>query len=305
MGSDGSLDWSHVSCTNRVADDCYVSLYTKERAYTFPLYLYPRREGEPNSQSVMSNLSPWPESRHGRRANLDPNFVKHLACRLGWNFVPDGRGNLGQAANAATGKNGGKSATFGPEDIFHYIYAILHAQRYRERYAAFLKIDFPRVPLTSDSHLFATLARLGAKLVGLHTLDDKQAPNLKDLATSYPIPGTDEVAAGHPRYLPPGETEPLSGERLTVGRVYINPSNSRKGTNGQYFEGVPPEVWDFRIGGYQVCDKWLKDRRGRTLSNDDLNHYRRIVVALQETIRLMEAIDDAIPGWPLPNDEVS
>ncbi len=82
--------------------------------------------------------------------------------------------------------------------------------------------------------------------------------------------------------------------------MYISAGNARKGTSGQYFEGVPPEVWEFHIGGYQVCDKWLKDRRGRTLSNADLNHYRRIIVALQETIRTMEAIDDAIPGWPLP-----
>ena len=84
--------------------------------------------------------------------------------------------------------------------------------------------------------------------------------------------------------------------------MYINRWTANKRVSGQYFEGVPPEVWEFHIGGYQVCEKWLKDRRGRTLSNDDLNHYRRIIVSLQETIRIMEAIDDAIPGWPLPND---
>lgn len=41
------------------------------------------------------------------------------------------------------------------------------------------------------------------------------------------------------------------------------------------------------IGGYQVCEKWLKDRRGRTLSYDDVEHYKKICVALGETIRLM------------------
>ena len=79
-----------------------------------------------------------------------------------------------------------------------------------------------------------------------------------------------------------------------TGRVYINAT--------QYFEGVPPEVWEFHVGGYQVCEKWLKDRRGRALSYDDQVHYQRIVAALAETIRLMAAIDETIEdhgGWPL------
>jgi hypothetical protein len=71
------------------------------------------------------------------------------------------------------------------------------------------------------------------------------------------------------------------------------------GATGQYFEGVPPEVWDFHIGGYQVCEKWLKDRRGRTLSFDDLTHYQKIIAALKETLRLMAEIDAAIPKWPI------
>ena len=68
------------------------------------------------------------------------------------------------------------------------------------------------------------------------------------------------------------------------------------------FHGVPEEVWNFHIGSYQVCRKWLKDRKGRTLGADDLVHYHRIVVALHETIRLMAEIDrviDAHGGWPL------
>ena len=67
----------------------------------------------------------------------------------------------------------------------------------------------------------------------------------------------------------------------------------------QPFKGVPPEVWEFQVGGYQVCDKWLKDRRGRQLSYDDLTHYQKMIVALKETIRLMEEVDSAVGGWPL------
>ncbi|MHB8525239.1 MAG: type ISP restriction/modification enzyme [Candidatus Acidiferrales bacterium] len=79
---------------------------------------------------------------------------------------------------------------------------------------------------------------------------------------------------------------------IKAGRVYIN--------GVQYFDGVPKEVWEFQIGGYQVCEKWLKDRKGRKLSSDDIDHYQKIVVALNETIRLMREIDETIPGWPLP-----
>ena len=297
--------WSLFGVTNHIAESCALSNKTKEISYFFPLYTYPPREGELNRQREIGNLSPWPEGQGGRRPNLDAAFVKDLEQRLDWTFVPDGRGNLGQVC-AGTHRSGSPTAaTFGPEDILHYIYAVLHAPSYRSRYAEFLRIDFPRVPLTSDTQLFGTLARLGAKLVGLHTLDDAGAPELKTLLTSYPVRGTDEVAKGHPRYLAPGEPDPLTGTPLLAGRVYINRGNARKRESGQYFEGVPPEVWKFQAGGYQVCDKWLKDRRGRTLSNADLTHYRRIIVALQETIRIMEAIDEAIPGWPLPDGKKS
>jgi len=77
------------------------------------------------------------------------------------------------------------------------------------------------------------------------------------------------------------------------------PALAERRYSGQYFEGVPPEVWNFHIGGYQVCEKWLKDRRGRTLSFDDLAHYQKIITALKETIRLMAEIDAAIPEWPI------
>jgi hypothetical protein len=96
---------------------------------------------------------------------------------------------------------------------------------------------------------------------------------------------------GYPRYLRPGEPEPGTGRPLADGRVYLNPK--------QYFEGAPSDVWMFHIGGYQVADKWLKDRRERQLSYDDLTHYQRVIVALKETIRLMAEIDAAIPSWPI------
>ncbi|RMF81964.1 MAG: hypothetical protein D6737_03365 [Chloroflexi bacterium] len=180
-------------------------------------------------------------------------------------------------------ESGPRGEVFTPEDVFHYAYAVFHCPTYRERYAEFLKIDFPRLPLTSDVALFRALCEQGAALVDLHLM---RSPALAQLMTRFPVEGDNTVAArgGYPKYTPP----PDDGND---GRVYINKT--------QYFEGVPPDVWDFHIGGYQVLSKWLKDRRGRVLDYQDLQHYQRIVVALHETMRIMQVIDDLIPAWPL------
>jgi len=172
------------------------------------------------------------------------------------------------------------SKVFGPEDVFHYIYAIFHSPTYRSRYAEFLKIDFPRVLLTSNVELFRTLCGLGQELVALHLLESSQ---VMQFSTRYPVAGDNRVEKGYPKYVPPKDDQP--------GRVNINKT--------QYFEGIPPEVWGFYVGGYQVLQKWLKDRRGRQLTYDDLTHYQRVVVALQTTMTLMEQIDQAIPEWPI------
>lgn len=252
----------------------------KDSCHVFPLYLYPH-PGNGLQQKSLFTASPWPPGENGRVPNLNPEFIVNIEKRLGLTFVSDGAGDL--------------EATFGPEEIFHYIYAIFHAPTYRTRYAEFLKIDFPRVPLTSDRDLFRMLCGLGRELVGLHLLE---SPAVNHFITRYPIPGDSRVEKGYPKYLPPGQPEPGTGVFLVEGRVYINRT--------QYFVGVPPDVWDFHVGGYQVCEKWLKDRRGRQLSYDDLTHYQKVIVALNGTIRLMEAIDAAIPEWPVhqvPTDE--
>jgi predicted helicase len=169
--------------------------------------------------------------------------------------------------------------TFGPEDVFHYAYAAFHCPTYRTRYAEFLKIDFPRLPLTGDKALFARLAALGRELVGLHLLENVPAPQ-----ATYPQAGDNLVArTGKSAYKSPTSEAP--------GRVFVN--------DLQYFDNVPPEVWGFYVGGYQVCEKWLKDRKGRKLSYDDLQHYRKMTEAVRQTLRLMEEIDRAIPAWPL------
>jgi len=156
-----------------------------------------------------------------------------------------------------------------PEEIFHYIYAVLYSNIYRSRYAEFLKMDFPRIPFTSDVGLFQQMADLGRRLADLHLL------RAKELETPL------ARFQGHGN----GRVEKVIYKE---GRVYINQS--------QYFEPVPLEVWSYQIGGYQVCSKWLKDRKGRILSLDEIKKYCQIVTALKITIDVQEQIDDLYPS---------
>ncbi len=275
--------FQHVLATRQIIDGNTISLQTKEYSYLFPLYLYPSEHPNHKVQGSFDvQTSNWPFGRSGRRPNLSREFVSNFEGRLGLSFVSDGKGDL--------------KKTFGPEDVFNYIYAVFHSPMYRTRYAEFLKSDFPRVPLTSDVKQFRTLCGLGAELVALHLLE---SPKLGRPIARYPVTGPNIVEKGFPKYLAPGEPEPGAGKPLTAGRIYISKPEPQSGAKGQYLEGVPPEVWNFHIGGYQVCEKWLKDRRGRTLTYDDLEHYRKVVTALGETIRLMAEIDAAIPKWPI------
>ncbi len=201
----------------------------------------------------------------GRKPNIAPKFIADFTAKLSMLFIQDGKGD--------------REHTIGPEDIFNYMYAVFHSPTYRTRYAEFLKIDFPRLPLTSNAQLFRELCTLGQQLVDLHLMETK-APKI----TGYPVAGDNTVEKV--RY-----QEPLDDVK---GRVWINST--------QYFEGIPEYVWEFCIGGYQVCDKWLKDRKGRQLTYDDLSHYQQIVSALAGTLKLMNNIDAVIDnhgGWPV------
>jgi predicted helicase len=163
-----------------------------------------------------------------------------------------------------------------PEAILHYIYAILHSPTYRSRYAEFLKGDFPRVPLTHNVDLFQQLGELGEQLVNLHLM---KSPILDQTSSQFVDNGGGCIVdAGHPKY--------------ESGKVVINKQKD-------FFMDVPESVWNFHIGSYQPCQKWLKDRKGRTLSQDDIEHYQKIIVALSQSIELMKQIDEAIPSWPI------
>jgi predicted helicase len=154
-----------------------------------------------------------------------------------------------------------------PEQIFHYIYALFYSNAYRKKYAEFLKTDFPRVPFTKDYKLFNKLAEKGEELVELHLLRSKKL--VKPIAKCEG-----------------------SGD-LRVVKVTYNQNKTRVHINlEKWFVGIPPEVWEYHIGGYQVAERWLKDRKDRTLSSEEVAHYARVVTAIAETINIQRSLDD-------------
>ena len=155
------------------------------------------------------------------------------------------------------------------------MYAILYANNYREKYAESLKIDFPSIPFTSDFELFQSIAELGQKLVELHLLCSEE---LDTPLARFQGEGDGRVTRTKGqglRYEPKEE------------RVYINKT--------QYFSPVLLELWEYQVGGYQVLEKWLKDRRDRKLTLEEIKTYCRVVTAIQCTITLQEEIDASYP----------
>jgi predicted helicase len=155
-----------------------------------------------------------------------------------------------------------------PEAILYYVYGILYSNIYRKKYVEFLKSNFPMVPFTKDRDLFNKIGGYGKSLVDLHLM---RSADLNNPVAMFQ--GAGDYKVEKQRY---SEKEK---------RVYINRT--------QYFEGVDNAVWEYHVGGYQVADKWLKDRnkKGRTLSIDDIKHYCRVITALSRTMEIQKEID--------------
>ena len=200
--------------------------------YYFPLYLY----SDPDQKDLLSHL----EESKERQPNISEKIFSALCAA--YTTQPS------------------------PEDIFHYIYAVLYSETYRVKYAEFLKTDFPRVPFTKDERLFRELAVYGRRLADLHLM---RSPELDTPIAKFQGSGD-------------GRVEKI-GYGKETNRVYIN--------QDQYFEGLEEDVWQYRIGGYQVCDKWLKDRKGKILSLDDVKHYCKVATAIEHTITIQKDID--------------
>ena len=222
----------------------------------FPLYLYP--DEQDLDQSI--------------RVNFDPKLyakIRKAGGLTGKAPAPDTAMVESGAFRTATG-----DARPDEVKVFDYIYGVLHCPAYRETYAEFLKIDFPRVPFPPSPEVFRTISEQGEALRRLHLMEDAAIGDTKP----FKFYGEGDGVVDKPRFEPQPDG---------TGRVYIN----GKGTEGQYFEGVPSVSWGFPIGGYQPAQKWLKDRKARALSYDDIRHYQKIIKILAETDRIMAGIE--------------
>jgi predicted helicase len=241
--------WRHSFVAASAIDDSFVSNLSRERGYTYPLYVYPF-DGEQQSDAFAS---------HDRTPNLDPKLYAAVCKAAG--IDPANHAGPQDDFRAVTG-----DARPSEVKVFDYIYGVLHSPAYRETFAEFLKIDFPRIPYPASPDVFRQVSEKGEQLRRLHLMEPTAIGE-----TPYPYEGEgdDVVASGFPKW--------------ESGKVHIN--------KDQYFADVPKLAWEFYIGGYQPAQKWLKDRRGRALSFDDITHYQRIVKILVETDRIMKEIE--------------
>jgi predicted helicase len=232
-------DWRYVFVTNNISDiNLIASAGILGGGNIFPLYLY--LEGDiVNGERMPDRKAP----------NLNEANLTGFQNLLG--FVPT------------------------PEQIFDYIYAVLHSPSYREKYKEFLKIDFPRIPYPQDAEYFNKMAAFGENLRKLHLME-----NIVPQQNRANFPKSGSNAVEKPMYKPEDKgINPL----VNSGKVWIN--------DVQYFDNVPQAAWSFYIGGYQPAQKWLKDRKNRTLSYEDIEHYQKIIFVLSETDRIMGEID--------------
>jgi predicted helicase len=232
----GNNRWNLVYLAKGMVD---FNVFYRGGGNVFPLYLYKENMGQ--EERIV-------------------NFNKELYDKIakGLNYLPCYDDNV--LVDPISEYNG----VLYPQDLFDYIYAVLHSPSYRERYKEFLKIDFPRIPYPIDWEKFRDLVELGEELRQLHLMEDLPSTT----GITFPVAGSLQVDC----------------YRWQDNRVYINAE--------QYFEGVPESAWNFFIGGYQPAQKWLKDRKGMTLSFEDVKHYGRIIYVLQQTERLMGEIDN-------------
>jgi len=211
----------------------------------FPLYLY---EGKAEF------------GIGGRVINISPEFGEKFLAAVG---------ALSLDNSPEVGTRSGSREVLYPEDIFYYIYGVLHSPTYRSRYAVFLKIDFPRIPLPKNYECFDRLATAGEKLAALHLLKDKANWDWRGIG-QRPDGGTD-TTVGKVAYDEKNQAVIFDAKKPPKEQVSVGP--------------VPENIWEFHIGGYQVLQKWLKDRKGRKV---DLGDYIPIIVALIETDRVMK-----------------
>ncbi len=224
-------DFSHVIVTENIGDEHLVS----DQNYFFPLYIYNENEKEINQQTLEGDTI---KTKSGKQPNFKGEFIKFIETQY-------------------------PNQKISPEEIFAYIYAILHSKKYRNKYKEFLKFDFPKIPFVKEYNKFKKLSKIGQRLIELSLL---KATFKKNIARFD-----------------------KSGNEMVNYIKYDK--NSIKINESQHFDGIRKEVWEFKIGSYQVLDKWLKSRKGRKLSYKEVETFIKIINSISEMVELMNKIN--------------
>ena len=271
-----TVGFRHAWVSALPAESCAVSSTTREQNYVFPLYLYPN--ARTNELPLDEGWVGDPENGN-RIPNLKPQFVDALSLASGLAFNP-------LSTEAAV------HGEFSAKDVAAYIYSIMSCPSYRTTFSEYLKMDFPRIPLPASGEQFVELAQLGHELIALHTMQG-HPPAL--LALAYPVAGANRIAKRHLKHSHAIDQPVLEIANMPSatgsGRVYLNAD--------QYVEGVPTEVWEFQVGGFQPAKKWLSDRADRDLSYTELTDYQGALQRIARTLQIYSEIDELIPSWPI------
>lgn len=236
-----AAEFHHVFCTNIISERCVLSTKTKEGTYCCPLYVY---------------------SQQGRKIlNLKTEFIKKLSNSLNLILVDSNKGDL--------------KKTFGPYDIFAYIYAILHSQTYRTNNFEMLRFDFPRIPVPPSLKFFKQIKDLGDQLIKLHL----NFESLKTTKGQFPKSGSNKI-----------ETIKViqNSKQKSSVNIIINYKNDKP---NQFFSDIPKNILEFKIGSYRVLEKWLKERKNRKLSFQELSTFQKIITSISKTIEIMDKIE--------------
>lgn len=308
-----SENWSHIFINKYVVESSFISNKTREWNYVAPLYIFDYKGNHDEhgngylfkQETKQDNFTPefrkFIKTKYQNSQKINKEEIEKLKSEIENNkktleetktilelqteenlinsfknsieninkIISENHKKLKSLEKQQTVKDLSPS----PEEVLGYIYAVLHSPTYREKYAEFLKFDFPRIPFVDSYHKFETLSKLGRQLIQVHLLNTiPQGESYENIAV----------------YMGDGENEVEKSE-YADNKLYIN--------KNQYFDNIPNEIYEFKIGAYQVLHKYLKDRKGRKLSYDEIINIEKICKALKFTILQMEEIDKETISW--------
>lgn len=241
--------YQHVFITNKITD-LHIMETANASAYIFPLYIY-------DTENVRKILREENEEIGGMFED-----IKHFEdVERIENFTPRFRKFINE-----------KYGNVKPEEILGYIYAILFHKEYRKKYFDFLKIDFPKIPFVDKKEDFLKFGKLGIRLYNLHLYDltnlSSEKINLEDV--------------GEPMF------KDAKNKNEKIEKINYNENKKELFVNKSlYFKNVSKEVWEYKIGGYQVLDKYLKSHKNE---NIDYSHFENVIKILTKSLEIESEI---------------